>query len=175
MTFKSWKKILKIYFLAVTRSILEKKYILANFRIIFQKNWHNYWRHHPYSCNFEIFLQQFFCNITSMTVPNFLSKAFPYQSLRRLGRGPGLDMLKLCKVRHDHKTLISVFQVPKVYFGKENWTLNYALIQFWDFCNISLFLKVLSLKPLDISRSNSYKFSYTTYQFRFYCGKWILH
>ena len=87
----------------------------------------------------------------------------------------GLDMLKLCKVRHDHKTLISVFQVPKVYFGKENWTLNYALIQFWDFCNISLFLKVLSLKPLDISRSNSYKFSYTTYQFRFYCGEWILH
>ena len=49
-----------------------------------------------------------------MTVPNFLSKAFPYQSLRRLGGGgggPGVDMLKLRKVRQDHKTFISVFLI----------------------------------------------------------------
>ena len=41
LTFEIWKKILKIFFLAVTRLSLEKKYILAIFRIIFQKNWHN--------------------------------------------------------------------------------------------------------------------------------------
>ena len=40
LTFKSWKEILKIFFLAATRLILEKN-ILAIFRIIFQKNWHN--------------------------------------------------------------------------------------------------------------------------------------
>ena len=112
MTFKNWKKILKIYFLAVTRSILEKKHILANFRIIFQKKWHNYDVIITIAAILKIFLHQFFCNITSMTVPNFLSKAFPYQSLRRLGGGGlGVDMLKLCKVRQDHKTLISVFLI----------------------------------------------------------------
>ena len=38
----------------------------------------------PYSCNFESFFRHFFfVTLQSMTVPNFISKAFSYQDLRR--------------------------------------------------------------------------------------------
>ena len=54
LTFKSWKKILKIFFSSCHNVNFRKKHILAIFRIIFQKYWHNSWRHHLYSCNFEM-------------------------------------------------------------------------------------------------------------------------
>ena len=41
LTFKSLKKILKIFFFSCHRVNFRKKDILAIFRIIFQKNWHN--------------------------------------------------------------------------------------------------------------------------------------
>ena len=76
LTFRSWKKILKVFFLAVTRLILEeKKHILAIFRIIFQKNWHNKLRHHPYSCNLKIFFYHFFCSITKYDCAKFHVKS----------------------------------------------------------------------------------------------------
>ena len=54
MSFKSWKKILKIFFSSCHNVNFRKKHIWAIFRIIFQKYWHNSWRHHLYSCNFEM-------------------------------------------------------------------------------------------------------------------------
>ena len=68
LTFRSWKKILKIFFLPVTRLILEKKYFLAIFRICSQKKkkWHNDFIILKAAILGKKFLP-FFCNITSMT------------------------------------------------------------------------------------------------------------
>ena len=75
LTLKSRRKILKIFFLAVTRLLLEKKklyfsYFLHNF----SKNGHNLWRHQCYSCNFETFFYQFFCNMTEYDCAKFCAK-----------------------------------------------------------------------------------------------------
>ena len=73
LTSKCWEKILKFFFLAVKRLILRKN-ILAIFRIIaiLKKKKKK-----------KIII--FLVTLQSMAVPNFMSKAFSYQDLRRGG------------------------------------------------------------------------------------------
>ena len=91
------------------------------FRIIFQKIWHNSWRHHPYSCNFEKNCPPFFCNITNSTKYDFAKfhvKTFSYHDLRR-GRGiirqkyPGADKVKTLHQKWSFPLRISSVNVTK--------------------------------------------------------------
>ena len=71
--------ILKIFFLAATRLNLEKKHILAIFCIVMSSSLQLQFKK-KISTIFFVILQ-------SMTEPNFMSKAFSYQDLRRSGGG----------------------------------------------------------------------------------------
>ena len=81
LTFKSWFS--KTDFLAVTY------FILAIFRIIFQKNCHNWWHHHPYSCNFEKIFLFFFCNIIKYGCAKFHAKSIFLSRFTQRKRGRG--------------------------------------------------------------------------------------
>ena len=73
---KIWKKILKIIFLAGIRLILEeKKTYFSHFSHNFSKAWHNWWRHHCYSCNSKNFFSRLFCNIKKYDCVKFHVKS----------------------------------------------------------------------------------------------------
>ena len=80
LTFKSWKKILKIFFLAVTRLILNILIDIINDIIDIIDDVII-----AIAAILNFFFYQFFVTLQSMTVPNFMSKAFSYQDLRRGG------------------------------------------------------------------------------------------
>ena len=61
--------------------------------------------------------------------------------------------------------------LPKFSFPKGDWALGYVSAQVWDFLNISLFPKLLSLKLVGNSWGNSYsKFAILNMTFRFTFG-----
>ena len=69
--------------------------------------------------------------------------------------------------------LLRVFWVllPEFNFWGGDWALGYVCTQIWDFPNISLFSKILSLKSFGNSWGSSYtKFSILDITFRFTCG-----
>ena len=74
------------------------------------------------------------------------------------------------------KSLILLLRVfwlllPKFNFWKGVWALGYVSTQIWDFPNISLFPKILSLKSFGNSWGNSYtKFAILDITFHFACG-----
>ena len=53
-----------------------------------------------------------------------------------------------------------------------DWALGYVSTQIWDFSNISLFSKMLSLKWFGNSRENSYQVCYSRYHVSFYL--WLI-
>ena len=62
--------------------------------------------------------------------------------------------------------------LAKLNFWKGDWGLGYVFTQIWDFRNISLFPKILSLKLFGNSWGNSYtKFAILDITFRFTCGE----
>ena len=71
-------------------------------------------------------------------------------------------MEKSHKTRQGKKSLIPIIVgfwllLSKFNFSKCDWALGYVSIQIWDFSNISLFPKILSLQSV----GNSYtKFAY---------------
>ena len=56
--------------------------------------------------------------------------------------------------------------------GGGGWALGYVSTQIWDFSNISLFSKFLSLKWFGNSRENSYQVCYSRYHVSFYL--WLI-
>ena len=124
LTFKIWKKILKIFFLAVTRLNLEKKHILAIFCIVMSSSLQLQFKK-KISTIFFVILQ-------SMTAPNFMSKAFCYQDLRRSGGGHSPSPLCI-PLRGDAVCILFIFSEWVGIF----WLNFAALIQvsietFWD-------------------------------------------
>ena len=83
---------------------------------------------------------------------------------------------KSSKTGQDKKSwylLLRVFGLllPKFNFWKGDWALGYVSTQIWDFSNISLFPKILSLKSFDNLWGNSHtKFAILDITFRFTCG-----
>ena len=75
LNFKSWKKILKIFFLAATRLNLEKKHILAIFHLIFQKIDIISDVIIPAAAILKIFFYHFLCNITKYDCAKFHIKS----------------------------------------------------------------------------------------------------
>ena len=76
--------------------------------------------------------------------------------------------VKLDRTRKVWYLLLRVFWLllPKFNFWKGNWA--YVSTQIWDFPNISLFRKILSLKSFGNSWGNSYtKFAILDIMFRF--------
>ena len=105
LTFKSYKKVLKIFFLAVTRLILEKKYF-SQFLHNFSKKLTSLVTPSSLQLQFrKLFCNIFFVTLQSMTVPNFMSKTFSYQDLRSVTQRspwrmirqkyPGADRVKM--------------------------------------------------------------------------------
>ena len=80
---------------------------------------------------------------------------------------------KSSKTGQDKKSLILTFAcfwllLPKFNFWKGDWVLDYFSTQIWDFPNISLFPKTLSLKSFGNSWGNSCtKFAILDITFRF--------
>ena len=61
--------------------------------------------------------------------------------------------------------------LPKFNFWKGDWALGYVSTQIWDFPNISLFPKILSLKSFGNLWGNSYTmFAILDRTFHFTCG-----
>ena len=56
--------------------------------------------------------------------------------------------------------------------GGGDWALGYVSTQIWDFSNISLFSKILSLKWFGNPRENSYQVCYSRYHVSFYL--WLI-
>ena len=88
---------------------------------------------------------------------------------------------KSSRVRHDRKTLISVFvyllsTIVNFFFCRGDWALGCVPVQFWDFANISLFPKFLNLKSYGNSWSTSYvRFLVQNIEFRFTWGEWYVY
>ena len=88
---------------------------------------------------------------------------------------------KSSKVRQDRRNLISVLAYllsasAESYLYRGDWTLGCVPMQFWDFANISLFPKILSLKSFDILWGNSnIMFQILDIKLRFTCGAWNLY
>ena len=83
--------------------------------------------------------------------------------------------VKLDRSRKVWYLLLCVFRLllPKFNFWKGDWTLGYVSTQIWDFPNISLFPKILSLKSLSNSWDNSYaKLCYMRYHALLYM--WLI-
>ena len=81
--------------------------------------------------------------------------------------------VKLYRTRKVWYLLFRVFWLllPKFNFWKGDWVLGYVSTQIWDFPNISLFPKILSVKSFGNSWDNSYtKFAILDITFRFTCG-----
>ena len=81
--------------------------------------------------------------------------------------------VKLDRKRNVWYQLLHVFWqlLPKFNLWKEDWALGYVSTQIWDFPNIFLFPKILSLKLFGNSWGNSYtKFAILDITFCFTCG-----
>ena len=82
---------------------------------------------------------------------------------------------KSSKTGQDKKSLTPLSRVfwlllPKFNFWKGDWALGYVSTQIWDFPNIFLFPKILSLKSFGNSWGSSYtKFAILDITFRFTC------
>ena len=62
--------------------------------------------------------------------------------------------------------------LPTFNFWKGDWALGYVSTQLWDFTDISLFPKILTLKSFGNSWGNSYtKFAILANMFPFTCGQ----
>ena len=89
---------------------------------------------------------------------------------------PGQNICnKIAKVRKTVQVKRSLMffglLLPKFKFLKGDWPLGYVFAKIWDFPNISLFLKTLSLKSFCNSRGNLYtKFAILDTAFHFTCG-----
>ena len=87
-----------------------------------------------------------------------------------------LDKLeKLSKTEQDKKVwylLLHIFWLlqPKFNFLNGDWALTYVSTQIWDYLNISLFPKILSVKSFGNSRGNwCTKFAILVITFCFTC------
>ena len=85
--------------------------------------------------------------------------------------------VKLDRTRKVWYLLLRVFWLllPKFNFWKEDWALDYVSTIVWDFPNISLFPKILSLKSLgnwQLVRQLVYQVCYTRYHVQFYL--WLI-
>ena len=92
------------------------------------------------------------------------------------GKNIGHKVKKSSKIGPDFKHFSSNFAcfwqlLSKFNFWKEDWALGCMFTQIWHFSNISLFPKILSLKPFDNSWGNSCrKFVMLDIKYRFTCG-----
>ena len=123
MTFKSWKKILKVFFLAVTRLVSEKKYILVIFWIICQKLDIIGDVIIPIATILKIFFYHFFfflCNITKYDCAKLHVKSiFISKFMQDQGGGTMRPLPPPYRVWWDKHTLgqIGLIQNPKPIYG----------------------------------------------------------
>ena len=87
---------------------------------------------------------------------------------------------KSSKVRQDRKLwymFLNTFwaQVSKIYLSREDGTPDCVLMQFWDFSNIFLFPKILSLKLFGNTWGNLYRSFVLNIMFHFAYGEWNMY